>query len=261
MGIIKSLRTIIVVATIICTLSYLYTENVFGLASIGNYGSFVNSWYSDQFSEIGYIDVNANRKISSKVETGCGIPCGDMNEFKRAIEYASKSWGNKLGIQFNYIGKYDESSTIKIKVISRETFKTLKLTDPANSVSFDRTSIVGIVNRDSYKNVGSARIINDESNISTNVDVYEIYNQTIYLIWDDTDNITYNTSKYDKATWRTLIAHEFGHAIGYRGHNNSPMKKPLMYSGGNEVVEWKVQEPTIEDIEHLWNVYKFKHYK
>ena len=239
--------------------AYFYSLNA---ATNKSYGRLKNEWYSDDCHEIGYINKNSNYKIVFDIDSDCGIPGGSREKFKNIIDVAIKKWCNLLDLEF-YVDEdsvlYDKY-TIRINVISRENFEKMELSDPANSSSsFDRSSVIGIVNRDDFKIVGQVLAYKTdfkEDRKEFTVNIYRINKSTIYIIWDGSSSSKYRTDYFDNDTWIKLISHEFGHSIGYRGHNNNEDIKSIMYSKGSELISWEINGPNEYDISHLLNVYK-----
>jgi len=210
-------------------------------------------WRAGNTNEIGYISKEKEHIISYTINDKCGIPGGSMKEFNEIIEYSIKHWSAPLGIKYKIINDNIDAATILFKVISRNEFKNIDFTDPANEKEYlDTDSIIGLVNRNDFRYVGVADVKYKQSYKS--VRVYKIEKTTIYIIWDDVTD--FRTDNFSIDTWKTLFSHEFGHSIGYRGHNDSDEGNPLMYENGSSVLKWNKTKPTDIDIEHLRNVYE-----
>lgn len=86
--------------------------------------------------------------------------------------------------------------------------------------------------------------------------VYEIPSSEIYLIWDT--GSTNNTSLFSVNKWKSIAAHEAGHAAGYYGHDaaSSSSQKSLMNPYPEVFYDsWGVSAPQLRDIYHTSNVY------
>lgn len=102
----------------------------------------------------------------------------------------------------------------------------------------------------------SGVILFTESKTLLGVGDYDFYTHTQgygFMIWDDdgTDN-SVKTSEYKDAEWESIAAHEFGHAMGYKGHNTQ---------GSSTLMHWQtnfnspVTSPQATDINHMELIY------
>ncbi|MEN8907031.1 MAG: hypothetical protein ABF289_13815 [Clostridiales bacterium] len=229
------------------TYTFIYSINAGAKMDFGilNY-----EWHSEDCNEIGFINKDKVFNIVYKIDDDCQIPTGDIETFKELINESAGSWCKHYDISFNILDNYSDEYLISYRIVSRDTFLNLNFNDPANKrESFSRDSVIGLVNRDEFDYVGLG--LKDNKDIN----VYRIDKSTIFIVWDDNENSNFKTSYYDYSNWLKLFTHEFGHAIGYRGHNGSKASKPIMYKDGSELMSWDVKEPNNEDIEHLKNVY------
>jgi hypothetical protein len=220
-----------------------------------NFGDFKYPWHSSDCSEIGFINKQKEFNIVYNIESDCKVPTGSIEKFNNLIKQAGEAWCKPLNLKFKVLDNYTNDYTLRFEILSRKTFSKIKLNDPANkNESFDRKSVIGLVNRDDFLYVGSG--VSEKVDIS----VYKINKATIYIVWDNDKDSKYKTSHYDYNNWLKLFTHEFGHAIGYRGHNNQSDSKPIMFNDGSELMDWDIKNPNKEDIEHLKNIYSSELY-
>lgn len=81
--------------------------------------------------------------------------------------------------------------------------------------------------------------------------VYTISNQSVYLVYDST------SSQYGSNKWKAIVAHEFGHVVGYQGHDtaSNASNKSLIHPTLNVVYDtWGVMYPQTRDLRHMGNI-------
>lgn len=248
-----TLKKLIIVS--LCLYIAYYCSSFINASSKENFGIFQNKWYSNDCNEIGFIDNKNHLPVNYSIDDDCQLPTGSLNGLKEIILNSFQAWCKPLDIRFTILDDYQQEAVISVKIISRKSFLNKNLNDPANrNDNFNRKSVIGLVNRDLFEYVGVAKCENKD------IDVYEIKKSTIFIIWDDEKNSEYKTSSYKYSEWLKLFTHEVGHSLGYRGHNENPINIPIMYSDGAELMNWEIDSPNIEDIEHLKNIYKSAYY-
>lgn len=80
---------------------------------------------------------------------------------------------------------------------------------------------------------------------------YTISRAQIWMIYDE------NSADYSADQLKGVAAHEWGHAIGYLGHDvyATQTQKAIMTPTTNNLFAWGVYGPQSRDIEHMRNVY------
>jgi len=82
--------------------------------------------------------------------------------------------------------------------------------------------------------------------------VERLYKSRVYFIWNGT-SLFYSLDK-----WKMVSTHEFGHALGYYGHDMgaSANNPAIMYEAAGTVYDkWKLTSPTVRDFTHIKNSY------
>lgn len=83
--------------------------------------------------------------------------------------------------------------------------------------------------------------------------VYSLQKKSIYMIWDTTDDDGIKTSSFSSLKWKTAVAHEIGHALGYEGHCTSSYS--LMMEDLNNCMATDTHSPAEMDFEHVRQIY------
>lgn len=187
-------------------------------------GSF-SYWYSDS-NDIGYYAVSTKKVLQGTTGAGFG---SSINTYANAARSAWSSEGT--------FSTTTSNSDFQIQFSDATRDETDNLGIPSNTDAItdrsDRTFI-------GYATYGSAR-----------KNVY-VFNKTyVYLIYDS------RTSEFSSDKWKSIAAHEFGHALGYIGHdtNSTASQKSLMNPYTNVYWdEWRIKTPTIRDKNHLGNI-------
>ncbi len=187
--------------------------------AITDLGEF-NYWYSDS-SYIGFHDPS-NLKVYAQTDPDFGM---SNSNFSAIINHAVTAWSGFVGTTS---GATSSNYDVGIYGISREQADYLNY--PGNV-----DGATGIVSSSLYAYAGTKK-------------VRKVDKAKVYLIWDSVgadENV--KTSTYTLTTWKGVTAHEYGHAIGYYGHN--PYSSTLMYYSSTATT------PQSKDKLHMGNVY------
>jgi predicted Zn-dependent protease len=248
-----SIKRLFLIAVFIYVSQYLINNVAAGPKL--NFGNFDYRWHSTDCIEIGFLNPQKDFTISYSIDDDCEIPGGSIENLEQLIEDSATSWCENYNLEFKISNQNINQSLINFSIISRNSFLKKQFSDPVNlRDTFDRKSVIGLVNRDNFEYVGYGEL--NENNI----DVYQINKTTIYIVWDNEKKSDYKTSYYTYEKWLKLFTHEFGHAMGYRGHNKNDESNPIMFDDGSKLMSWDVFKPNENDIEHLKNIYTSPEY-
>lgn len=191
-----------------------------------------NYWYSNG-SDIGYFNSSSNRKILATTSGG-GFSTATLTSYATHAKNAWSSEGN-------------------FSVVASGSDYVIRFTDITRAAARNG----GVPNTAAaYTEYTSKTFIGYASYYGSKKSVYRISKAKICLIYDNS-NSDYNTSNFSTSKWEAISAHEFGHAVGYMGHDTgSTLFKPsLMNPGHNNYWDiWRKKSPTTRDLHHMSNI-------
>lgn len=206
-------------------------STVAGISYAGeDLGSYI-TWNSDS-TKIGYLDSSTVR-VYYNYTAGFGM---SKIKFTRAGNAGVDAWKTPLKI----------NRTRGTAALFDIFFLGVSRAEATNNLKFPININAATANWDNSTKMGTA------SSPCGTKSVYKIADTRIFIVWD---TATRNTSSYTLAKWKAIAAHEFGHAAGYDGHNNSSQSN-LMYSSSSYYYDvYGTSTPQTADKNHMANVY------
>lgn len=184
-------------------------------------------WYSDQ--DLISRFTASTVYYDTSIENGCGM---DPTDIALYFQYADNVWDNVFAITF----MQDSNADIDITCISRAEANILNL--PITWAGAGGTTNA-TYNRTYWK-----------PDMVGRVKFYSHTESQAFLIWDTTGSSgALKTDLFSVSTWAHVAAHEFGHTMGFKGHNTQG-SLTLMYPYINTVML-----PDYYDIEQMKLVY------
>jgi predicted Zn-dependent protease len=219
-------------------ISFLFVFVLFNFASttcfaIEEYGDFTY-WNSDS-NKIGYFNSSTLYTYKAKTST---FGMTDTN-FSSAVSSAITAWSSIT----NLATASGSSSNYTWQVIgcSRTEGNNLGFPSNANGATASWDSAT-------YEAVGSYN--------GATKNIYSIDYTTTYIVWDS--STSYKNSDFTTTKWKAIFAHEYGHALGYAGHDAgaSSSSKSLMNSSSSTYYDvWGVSTPQTRDKNHMNQMY------
>jgi hypothetical protein len=186
----------------------------------------VTYWFSDQYTISGFDhnDVTYRRTRYS----GCNMVFLDLIDF---FNHGIGVWDDELDVDFSF----DADPDVDLTCISRAEAEDRHY----ESYWVGAAGVGPKQYAASYPRVGEPGYV-----------VFYTHNTAFaHLIWDETpDDGTTQSSHLDDDCWKSIAAHEFGHALGFKGHNTEGDNN-LMHSTID--VLNPVLGPQIDDIQHM----------
>lgn len=195
-----------------------------------DYGTFSN-WNSDATS-IGFLK-STTVKAVFVAESGFDM---SNSTFTTAGSYAMNEWAD----EFDF--------TISAGTTSSYTQMFIGVSRDSASDNYGLPANAEAATAPSRTKVGTAN--------SGAKSVYQITKNITYVVWDD--STSYNTDDYSTSKWKAIFTHEFGHSIGYFGHDDdatSSSKSLMTESSSKYFGSWSVKTPQSRDTKHMSNVY------
>ncbi|QTH40705.1 hypothetical protein J4772_24445 [Cohnella sp. LGH] len=226
------MRAKIVVLTTL--LFSLFGSHVFA-AQPTDAGTFPNNWYSD-YGSIGYFPHSQSGTTQLKIKTQASSAClMDASTLSTLSTYGFDQWGSSLSLSRTST----TSSDYHIFTTCISGLEATELGLPSNTVGYSpwETSEV---------------LYYAKTNTNVTKYVARLAKSKVYLIWNGT-TMFYSTNK-----WKSIIAHEYGHALGYIGHDSTSSinNKAIMSSAvGTFYDSWQLTAPTTRDFTHIRNSY------
>ncbi len=210
----------------------LISVSLFSLCSVNSFAwesiDTFEYWYSSG-NDIGYIPSNGNRLISIVNNSACEITESQLSSY---LSYARNAWTSEG--TFSQTTSSSSDCTMLFADINRNLATIMGISSNAVGVTLQDKTLVG------YATYGSSR-----------KNVYTFNEQMIYLIYDDI------SSSYSSAKWKSITAHEFGHAVGYLGHDTSATSaNPSLMNPTIDTVwdDWRISTPQTRDLRHMSNI-------
>lgn len=193
-------------------------------------------WYSDS-GKIGYFPHNLNSntilKLRSEKSSNCVMP---ESTFTQVIPYGIQRWSPSLSLTI-YTTNLNDYHIFATCISGAEAQQMgIPIRNTAGYSSWDFSEIVYYVKT----KTGDIKYVE------------KIYKSKIYLIW------TVDTMFFGIDKWKSISTHEFGHALGYMGHDsgaNINNKAIMAYDVITFYDQWKLTSPTSRDITHILNSY------
>lgn len=186
-------------------------------------GSF-SYWYSDS-NNIGYYTVSTIKVLQGTTGAGFGSTITTYANAARGAWSSegpfSTTTGNDFHIQFS----------------------------DATRAQTDNSGVPS--NVDAFASVGDRTFLGYATYGGNRKNVYTMNKAYIYLIYDS------RTSQYSSNKLKAISAHEFGHALGYFGHDaNSTKSQPSLMNPyiDNFWDSWGISAPTARDKNHMSNI-------
>lgn len=214
----RVLLLVVIVMSMFCVTAFAITQ----------YGDF-SYWYSDS-SSVAYHDLSSI-KVQVGKTSGFGLA---SSSFSTYAGNATSTWLDSVEVPFTYV---TSSPNIFIKGITRAEAVNLGL---SNTVLGNTQSSGTLIGYASY-NGATKKVYKLSSPV------------TIYIIWDEEGDG--QTSKLPPLSWKQLISHEFGHAVGYKGHYNATSGASMMYNSSSLVFGQSITSPSSNDLKQIQNVY------
>jgi hypothetical protein len=217
----KHVRTTILVMAALL----MFSSTVFAAVDYGDF----DYWYSDS-TKIGYFDPNPLFYCT----VSSGFDMGDS--FADAISYGVEVWEDLSGLYYSQGSS--SNNNIRIQGISRATADGL-------GVDANAAAETGIL---SSKEMGYGRYNGSRKT------VHAISKARINVVWDDTGS-PYDTSEFSEEKWNAILAHEFGHLLGYYGHDKGSTSRNPALMAQSSYDKYGVDSPQDRDYDHLGQVY------
>lgn len=215
----RSIRYVSFMLTITCLIGMLALP-AFAWEDMGPF----SYWYSDS-GDIGYHTVSTKKVLQGTTGAGFGSA---ITTYATA---ARGAWSSE--------GPFSTTTNSDFQIQFSDATRS-----EANSLGVPS-------NVDALTDTGSRTFVGYASYGSSRKNVYSISRAYVYLIYDN------RTSQFSSSKWKAIAAHEFGHALGYFGHdvNSTASQKSLMNPYTNVYWdEWSVSTPTTRDKNHLGNI-------
>ncbi len=196
---------------------------------------YLKHWNYDS-SEISHIASN-NIKVYVSKDSDFKMSLSTLEAY---VDYAMDAWDD-LGYTYTLVDSASECN-IHVKGISRET---------ATEIAEGSTKAQGMtlmLSNTKTQKTGEGKAYS----IDGWKDVYSTTKRYVYIIWDSSGNNSAKTSNFNSTEWKTVVAHEIGHALGHEGHTE---KLSVMMSTLDSILYAREYTPNEKNFEQMQQVY------
>ncbi len=186
------------------------------------------------------VSFHTNKHLTVCVEKSSGFK-KSQTTLKSYVKSALNNW-SELGITYEFTDSSTECDIyVKGVTVSEATAITIKATGA------DGFTINTGGDGSTEYNLGKAYTPCGWRN------VWSINQKSVYIIWSTSEDYYINPSEnFSSNGWKSLIAHEIGHALGYEGHTEN---ETLMYADRIITPINNITTPCEDEINHLLQLY------